>query len=60
VRVRADMGHVSAILMIAPVGKLEWDKVYPGLDQILQSAGVVDEHRTLIENESERLDGIER
>jgi hypothetical protein len=59
-RVRSDMGAVSVILMIAPTGTWKWDDVYAPLDQILQSAGVVDEHRTLIESESERLDGIER
>lgn len=60
VRVREDMGHVSAILMVAPSGKWEWDKVYPGANEILQSAAVVDEHRALIESENDRLDGIER
>lgn len=59
-RVSTSLGRVSAILMIAPVGKFEWGKVYPVMETILSDAGAVDEHRTLIETESERLDGIER
>jgi hypothetical protein len=60
VRNRNDMGRVSAILMVAPVGKHEYANVYPALETILNDAGAIDAHRTLIEDESERLDGIER
>jgi hypothetical protein len=59
-RARMDLGQVSAILMIAPTGKWQWDTVAPALDEILHGTGALDDHRKLIESESERLDGIER
>lgn len=60
VRMREDLGQVSAMIMIAPGEKYEWGDVHPVLGSILQNAGAAqDEHHKRIEAEADRL-GRER
>jgi len=60
VRAREDVGDVSVILMVAPRGKFDWDKVAAPLNGLLTGIGVVDPHAVLVQAEAGRLRGDER